>query len=279
MGGFVAVAGTVPADRRPDRRPRALPVTVTGVVAVVATAAGPGFGLLPFYSAGPALAAARGTVTTVLGTGALPVGLCLGAAGIDHLLGHTRVVIALGGIVVVSAAACYVSSVRRRAERDLVDVREVAEAVQNVVAPPLPSRLGPVALTGSYRSATRAARVAGDLCQAFEAPEGMRVIVAEVQGKGLDALHTAALVLHTFRDTARTAEDLGGGFRAHRGDPGFIGAVHQPPDDLVDQRVLGHRGDRFLIHHDSSAVTSRTYAIFRTRSASSVRRSTSRCGW
>lgn len=95
-----------------DRRPWMLPMAVMSVVPVVATLAGSGFALLPFYTAGPALAAARGSTATVLGTGIVSVGLCLGGALMDGLLGHTRLLIALGGIIVVTGAACYVSAVR-----------------------------------------------------------------------------------------------------------------------------------------------------------------------
>lgn len=191
------------AFRSAARQPWALPVAAMGTVAVASTLAGPGFGLLPFYTAGPALAAARGTSRTVLGVSAVSTVLCLFSALIDSHFGNTRMLVALGGIAFVTAAGCYVSRVRRRTERDLVDVREVAEAVQDILVPPLPPQAGPISLTGSYLSATRAARVGGDLCQAVPFDDGVRVMIADVQGKGLDALHTAALVLHAFRDAAR----------------------------------------------------------------------------
>lgn len=63
--------------------------------------------------------------------------------------------VALGGIAFVTAAACYASWVRRRAERDLVDVQEVAEAVQNVLVPPLPAQVGPLTPADSYLSPLR----------------------------------------------------------------------------------------------------------------------------
>lgn len=219
----------------------ALPALAMGIVAVVATLAGPGFGLLPFYGAGPALAAARGTSRTVLGIGVLSAGLCLISATMDGNLGHTGLLVALGGIVIVTAAACYVSRIRRKAERTLVDVQMVADTVQDVLVPPLPPKAGPIRLTGSYLSATKAARVGGDLYQAVPVTGGVRVMVADVQGKGLDALRTAALVLHTFRDAARDPYDLAE-------VPGRI------------EEVLGSRtdGDRFVtgiiaeVRHDGT---------------------------
>ncbi|MEV0745677.1 serine/threonine-protein phosphatase [Streptomyces sp. NBC_01220] len=183
-------------------QPWVIPVAAMGVVATVSILAGPGFGLLPFFTAGPALAAARGTGRTVLGVGAFSAALCLVSALADDHLGNTRTLVALGGIAFVTAAACYVSSVRLQAERDLVDVREVAEAVQDVLVPPLPTQVGPLTLADSYLSATRSARVGGDLSHAVPCEDGVRVMIADVQGKGIEALRTAAVVLHTFRDAA-----------------------------------------------------------------------------
>ncbi|MFI6647633.1 PP2C family protein-serine/threonine phosphatase [Streptomyces sp. NPDC050529] len=184
-------------------QPWVIPVAAMGIVAMASILAGPGFGLLPFYTAGPALAAARGTSRTVLGVGAFSAALCLISALIDSHFGNTRMLVALGGIAFVTAAACYVSRVRRQAERDLVDVREVAEAVQDVLVPPLPAQVGPLTLADSYLSATKSARVGGDLCQAVPCEAGLRVMIADVQGKGIEALRTAAVVLHTFREAAR----------------------------------------------------------------------------
>lgn len=232
-----------------EHHPWAAPLAAMGFVALVATLAGPGFGLLPLYAAGPALAAARGTTTTVVGMGAVSAGLCLVSAAVDGHLTHTRLLLALGGIAIVTVAASYVSRVRRRAERDLVDVREVADVVQDVLVPPLPPQAGPIRLAGSYLSATKAARVGGDLCQAVPVDDGVRVMVADVQGKGLDALHTAALVLHAFRDTAggphelhevseRIEEALGRRTDSDRFVTGVIAEVRH--DGTVDLLNRGH---------------------------------------
>ncbi|MCX5391152.1 PP2C family protein-serine/threonine phosphatase [Streptomyces sp. NBC_00094] len=238
-----------PAYHLATHRSWAVPSAAMSIVVVAATAAGPGFGLLPLYAAGPALAAARGTTVTVLSMAAVAAGLCLFSATMDGNLGQTRLLIALGGNAVVTAAACYVSRVRCRAEQDLVDVREVAEVVQDVLVPPLPSQDGPIRLTGSYLSATKAARVGGDLYQAVHVTDGVRIMVADVQGKGLDALHTATLVLNAFRDAARgphsleevpahIEEALGSRTEGDRFVTGIIAEVHH--DGTVDLLNCGH---------------------------------------
>ncbi|MFB7945966.1 PP2C family protein-serine/threonine phosphatase [Kitasatospora phosalacinea] len=189
-------------------RPWVLPVGAMVLVALGDLLLGPALGLLPLFAAGPALAAGRGTPRTVLGSALLGSALVLLIAVWDGLWGHTRVWVALAGIVFTAIAACWVSVTRIRAERELVDARAVAETVQNVLMPPLPPRLGPVELTGSYRSAHRTARVGGDLYQAVQVPGGVRILVADVQGKGLEAVSAAAVVLGAFRNAAPVAPDL-----------------------------------------------------------------------
>ncbi|MEU3494848.1 PP2C family protein-serine/threonine phosphatase [Kitasatospora cineracea] len=205
-----------PTADGPDRRaqgrwwskPWVLPVATMALVATGDALLGVNLGLLPLFAIGPALAAGRGTPRTVLGSAALGLVLVLLLAVYDGVWGHTRVLVALTGVALTALAACWVSVARIRAERELVDVRAVAETVQNVLMPPLPPRLGPLELTGSYRSAHRTARVGGDVYQAVRVPGGVRILVADVQGKGLEAVSAAAVVLTAFRNTAPDAPDL-----------------------------------------------------------------------
>ena len=199
---------TLPKPEPRAQRPWVLSAAAMALIATAGLILGPGFGLLPLYAVGPALAAGRGRPRTVLGAATAATLLVLFSALVDGLLGHTRVWVALGGIAFVTVAACWVSATRLRAEQRLVDVSAVAETVQNVLMPPLPPQVGPVGLTGSYQSATRAARVGGDLYQAVEVLGGVRLLIADVQGKGLEAVNAAAVVLGAFRDAARDAPAL-----------------------------------------------------------------------
>ena len=60
----------------------------------------------------------------------------------------------------------------------------------------------------SYTSAVAEARIGGDLYEVVAPPDGVRVIVGDVQGKGLEAVETAALVLGAFREAAHNEPDL-----------------------------------------------------------------------
>jgi serine phosphatase RsbU (regulator of sigma subunit) len=59
-----------------------------------------------------------------------------------------------------------------------------------------------------YISGAAAARIGGDLNDVVAAQGATRLIVADVQGKSLAAVQTAAVVLAAFRKSAYDAADL-----------------------------------------------------------------------
>jgi serine phosphatase RsbU (regulator of sigma subunit) len=81
---------------------------------------------------------------------------------------------------------------------------------KSVLSVVVPRRIGPIHLAVSYTSATAEARIGGDLYEAVSASSGVRVIIGDVQGKGLAAVETAAAVLGAFREAAYDEADLGG---------------------------------------------------------------------
>jgi serine phosphatase RsbU (regulator of sigma subunit) len=178
------------------------------LVLVVDLLLGTDLGLLPVYAVGPALAAARGSVRSVLEMGVVATGLCLAAAAYSGSLGKVPANVALGAIAYVTLAASYVGARRLRTERELLDAREVASAVEAMLLPPLPPAPAPVELAASYVSASSAARVGGDLYGAVRVGDSVRVVVADVQGKGLDAVRSAAVVLSAFRESAPYVDSL-----------------------------------------------------------------------
>jgi serine phosphatase RsbU (regulator of sigma subunit) len=57
-------------------------------------------------------------------------------------------------------------------------------------------------------SATANALIGGDLYEAVSTPHGVRIIIGDVRGKGLDAVQLAATVLGAFRQAAAVQPDL-----------------------------------------------------------------------
>jgi hypothetical protein len=199
---------------RPARRPDAqvllgvLPFAVMSAVAAADVLAGPGFGLLPLLSLGPALAALSLRPAYTALVGGLALVLCLLLAVYDDLLDSRRAVIALATIGGITAAGVLASIARYRRERQLADVTAVAEAAQRVLLHPVPPMVGPLQVAVRFISASAAARIGGDLYEVISARQAIRLIVADVQGKGLAAVQTAALVLGAFREAAYDAAGL-----------------------------------------------------------------------
>ncbi|WP_405010085.1 PP2C family protein-serine/threonine phosphatase [Kitasatospora sp. NBC_01539] len=165
--------------------------------------------LLPLFAVGPALAAAAGPRLRVASATAIAVGLCAVTAVQHDRFGSTRFLVALTAIVVVAVASWFVATLRLRTEKELTDVRAVADTVQQVLLGPVPARTRGGRLAVSYTSAANEARIGGDLYEALPLADGsVRIIVADVQGKGLPAVRTTAVVLAAFREAAPYADGL-----------------------------------------------------------------------
>ena len=184
-----------------------LPMVVMAVVAAVDALAGPQVGFLPLLSLGPGLAAVSLRPAQTVLMGGLAVVLSLLLAAYDHLLG-SQWLIALATIAGVTTAGVIASAGRQRKERELANVRAVAEVAQRVLLRPMPTGAGQVDVAVRYISAAAAARIGGDLYEVIAAEDHVRLIVADVQGKGLPAVQTASVVLGAFREAAYDAPDL-----------------------------------------------------------------------
>ncbi|MBG0817321.1 PP2C family protein-serine/threonine phosphatase [Planomonospora sp. ID82291] len=188
-----------------------LPFIVMAVVALIDFGTGPTTGLLPLLALGPAFASvACGLArTTLVGVIALLLGVALGAY--NDILWTSRTNVTVIAILGVTMASVLASAGRLRHERRLADVRSVAEAAQRVLLRPVPRRAGPgIGVAVSYTSATAEARIGGDLYEVVTTPHGVRIIVGDVQGKGLEAVETAAVVLGAFREAAYDESKLQG---------------------------------------------------------------------
>ena len=186
----------------------AVPFCVMAVVVAADLLAGPQVGLLPLLSLGPALAPVTlGPARTML-TGGLAIVLSLLLAAYDGIGFSLHAVVAATTIIGVTAAGVIASAARQRKEQELVNVRAVADVTQRVLLRQVPRRVGQIQIAVRYISAAAAARIGGDLYDVVTVPGTARLIVADVQGKGLAAVQTAAVVLAAFRESAFDAPDL-----------------------------------------------------------------------
>ncbi|MFI1094920.1 PP2C family protein-serine/threonine phosphatase [Streptomyces sp. NPDC020917] len=164
-----------------------------------------------------------------------------------------RVAPAIGttaAIVAVTGVGCFVVIRRRRVIARLSDVTSAAEATQRAVLRPPPPSIGPYEIAASYRAAAQFARIGGDLYGVADTHFGVRALIGDVRGKGLDAVATTAAVLGSFNEAAydrptlpALATQLEVSLRRHRSDEeAFVTAllIEFGRDGLARALVCGH---------------------------------------
>jgi serine phosphatase RsbU (regulator of sigma subunit) len=187
-----------------------LPYAVMAVVAIVDGVLGASVGLLPLVSLGPAFAGLVGTWVRTAVIGALAVAVVCALGVVDGMFEHRRGFAAVGAVVGVTVAGMIAAVTRQRREAELANVRSIAEVAQRVLLRPVPLEAGHLRTAVSYTSAVAEARIGGDLYEVVASPAGVRVIIGDVQGKGLEAVETAAVVLGAFREAAHDEKTLEG---------------------------------------------------------------------
>lgn len=187
------------------RQGMALPLVAVAVVAAADLAAGRDRFIAPGMVVAPALAAITTTwrrVLVVAALGLLTQGLLAPYDGVIDP--HDRAL--LGGqviaYVVTSLFSAYIAWRRETGQRAFTAITSVAEAAQRALMRPPGSRVGDVRLAVRYVSAADAAQIGGDLYSVLDTPHGVRALIGDVRGKGLDAVQTSAVVLGAFREAA-----------------------------------------------------------------------------
>ncbi|MEV0583182.1 PP2C family protein-serine/threonine phosphatase [Nonomuraea sp. NPDC050310] len=198
------------SDRRTQQLLGALPYGAMGVVTLTDLMSGTDFGFMALLALGPAFAGLVGGVRRAAAIGVLAALLSMGLALYNDLWGTRQSLVALLVIAGVTGAGLIATLGRQYRERELANVRSIAEVAQSVLLRPVPRRAGHLRAAVSYTSAMAEARIGGDLYEVVTSPSGVRVIVGDVQGKGLEAVETAALVLGAFREAAHDEIDLQG---------------------------------------------------------------------
>ncbi|MFK0152414.1 PP2C family protein-serine/threonine phosphatase [Streptomyces sp. NPDC090499] len=113
------------------------------------------------------------------------------------------ILVAFAGLLAILACA-----VRRNGERRMLHMRDIAETTLRTVLRPLPQGWAGLEHAAVYLAADSQARVGGDFYDIQPGRYGTRVLVGDVQGKGLGAVETAAALLGTFREAGYHEPDL-----------------------------------------------------------------------
>ena len=201
---------------RPSARPPGPPgwlalCSLPAVAALIALATGSGADgqlLLPLLAVPPALAGiGAATPRRPLAYGAV----MLLAAIVTAPFTTTPELPVATAVSVLAVTAISASGGARGGQQQnqrLADVTSVAEAAQRALLRPLPRQVGPLELGVVYLAAAAEARVGGDLYEVTRTQFGIRLIVGDVRGKGLDAVEIAADVLGVFREVAHEVYTL-----------------------------------------------------------------------
>jgi phosphoserine phosphatase RsbU/P len=112
---------------------------------------------------------------------------------VDHAI---RVaVVTLGGLVAV-----YAATQREQRQETLERMTHLVAVAQEALLRPPPPILDTVALAARYISASVESAIGGDLYETAYTPRGVRILLGDARGKGIEGLTLAAAVLAAFRE-------------------------------------------------------------------------------
>jgi sigma-B regulation protein RsbU (phosphoserine phosphatase) len=219
------------------------------LVLAVEVADGPRANYIGLTAAAPFLAAAFASWRQVLAVGSVAVALSVvfGAIDLTHpgLDGRRTlfVVINLAGVILATAGAAAVGTIRQRQNSRFAELSRLASVAQGAVLRPLGPQVGPLTVAARYISASAAADIGGDLYEALDTPYGVRMIIGDVRGKGLDAVRLASIVLGSYRHVAYERADL----RAIVADLDRAVARSVGDEDFVTAALIEERGGTLTI--------------------------------
>lgn len=202
---------TVDGGRRVPVRPNALlwvPAVLVAAAIVFEALTPPRYAATPLLAAACVVAGAllslRWTVVFVVVSLTATVLLAVAQDRWGRVAGTAEFAdVAAAGLV-----ALVVNRLVVRQNRRLAAARNVAEEMQRVLLPPPPGRLDGLGIAARYQAAQAEARVGGDLYAVQKTPYGVRMLVADVRGKGLGAVATVSVLVGAFREAAGRAPDL-----------------------------------------------------------------------
>ncbi|MFF3941424.1 PP2C family protein-serine/threonine phosphatase [Streptomyces phaeofaciens] len=108
----------------------------------------------------------------------------------------------------LGAASVYACHRRIAREHEMLRLRSTAAAMQRHILHPLPLLTDDVLVNGVYEPVQEDRLVGGDIYDVVASPWGTRVLIGDVQGKGLAAVGAAFAVIGAFREAAHREPTL-----------------------------------------------------------------------
>ncbi|MGW1352002.1 PP2C family protein-serine/threonine phosphatase [Streptomyces sp. NPDC002409] len=211
-----ALPGTADAGEAAARAPRvgnpalfAGLALLTTLVVLLDIETGKDLHLVPLLVVVPALISVFGTIRQTVGvaTWTMIVVVCS-----RLVTGGTFWDVTIS--VAFTALACFLGvgscALRIRHAAEIARLRSAAGALQRQILRPLPIPTEQILAHGIYTPIEEDGLVGGDIYEVVESPYGTRVIIGDVQGKGLAAIGAGFAVLGAFREAAIREPDLTG---------------------------------------------------------------------
>ncbi|MFC8984250.1 PP2C family protein-serine/threonine phosphatase [Streptomyces sp. NPDC057115] len=172
-------------------------------------------------------------------------------------------------LVLLTVIAAFLNVILARDRRQLATSREVAAAVQRAVLPDPPRRMGRLTVASRYEVAHEEAAIGGDLFSIHHTSYGIRMLIADVRGKGLESIRTVNALIGSFREASHHQPDLPGVVRQlEERMQGIVAeatgaetetfataVVAELPPDYSELRVSNRGHEAPLLVHEGKAVS------------------------
>lgn len=165
---------------------------------------------VPLFTAAPLIAAPFFSLVSTVRVGVAAVLVVFVLRSSDGALAGVVSITDLLTLVTVVALSLVINRVVRRGNEQLASARVIAETAMRAVLPTPEDRIGGLEVAARYEAAQADEFVGGDLFAAADTPYGVRLVVGDVRGKGLDAVAAVAVVIGAFREAAEQERSLEG---------------------------------------------------------------------
>ncbi|MFB6780834.1 PP2C family protein-serine/threonine phosphatase [Streptomyces sp. NPDC056352] len=229
----------------------------------------PPFTAVPLFVAAPLVAAPFFSRASTVRIGAASLLSILVLRGESGTVLQVVPSIEILTVLTASILALFINGVVQRSTEQLASARVIAETAMRAVLPKPNDWIGGLQVAARYEAAQADEFVGGDLFAVVDSPHGLRLVVGDVRGKGLDAVEAVAVIIGAFREAAEqeaSLEDVAQrleralareGERRGGIDPveGFVtAALAEIPHDAAEVRIVNRGHPEPLLLHSDGGV-------------------------
>ncbi|MGW6460397.1 PP2C family protein-serine/threonine phosphatase [Streptomyces sp. NPDC055078] len=168
------------------------------------------FTAAPMFVAAPLIAAPFFSWLNTLLTGVAATLAVVGLHLANDTMADPEAYTELFTVMTVSVLGLVINRVVQRGSERLASARVIAEAAQRAVLPTPAEHIGGLRIAARYEAAQADAFIGGDLFAVQDTPHGVRLIVGDVRGKGMEAVEVVAVAIGAFREAAEQERSLEG---------------------------------------------------------------------